>query len=655
MYFRLIIFITLIFLSAGSYAQNDPVLFSVDGEKVGLKEFTNAFLKNNQFSIAENKEATRNFLNNYINYKLKIAEAYKQNLQRGNEIKDLMHVFKEDLIQAYLADKELVNEMVDEVYQRMKTEIKVRHILIKVHRYADPKDTLIAYHKALAIRTSLMSGKNFNELASEVSDAPGAAVDKGEMGYISVFKLPYPIESYIYNTNSEKYSLPIRSKKGYHIVKVDGKRPAVGYFSIRNILVVNPDDTSQVAKNEAKRKIDEAYAKLVSGADFTQVMENYSEDVACDGNSNLLPWFGTGFMPEEIETTCINLQNGEYSRPVKTRFGWHIISKVAHENIPSFGLIREQIENMVIRSGRAGRARRKTINQLKKKHQFKDYQTLSEVWKNVDSTIFDAQWKPDEYFDLPGKLFEFNNRTYFQKDFVNYLKNNQEIVFPISIKNYVYLRYKEFVDKIVLRFEIEQAEKENSEISSQLKDYQESILVNKIMKQEVWSKLNPNTKSLKEYYNKNREKYNTNHQANVTIFKFNEELKKIEKQFKKLKRKNASDQEIVARIKANTDISFDIFEKGIKEEGENSLVDKIIARYKIGELDLDDRMFVFENAKKIIWLNSKVEKTDKSIDEVMELVSNDYKSYFEQNWIKQLKRKYSIVVNEEVFESIFSN
>ncbi|NJO91051.1 MAG: hypothetical protein HC831_20365 [Chloroflexia bacterium] len=254
---------------------------------------------------------------------------------------------------------------------------------------------------------------------------------------------------------------------------------------------------------------------------------------------------------------------------------------------------------------------------------------------------------------MQGKLFEFNNRTYFQKDFVNYLKNNQEVTFPIPVKNYVYLRYKDFVDEVILRFEMEQIEKKDSEVSSRLKEYEETVLINQLTEQEVSSKLSSEKQEIQRYYEKNKEKYNRNYQVSVTIFKFSEELKKIEKQFRKLKKSDVSEQELIAKIKANTDISFDVVEKGIKEEGEDILVDKIIARYKIGEVKSDDKMYVFENAKRIIWLDSQIEKTNKSIEKVEEQVAIDYKASFESNWMNQLKRKYRVDINEEVFESIF--
>ncbi len=654
MYFRLIIFISLVIFNFESIAQTNPVLFSIDGSKVSLNEFTNAFSKNNLQSITENKKITRDFLDKYINYKLKVAEAYKLNLHKSQEFRELVTVFKHNLIQSNIFDKGLVNRMIDEVYQHMKTEIKIRHLLVKVHRYADPKDTLIAYRKALDIRKSIISGKNFNELTTEVSDVPGAAADKGEMGYISALKLPYNIENYIYSTNSSDYSLPLRSSEGYHIVKVIDKRPAPGYFSVKHILII-PKDTTQASKKEAENKIREIYSKLVSGGNFEELAKTYSNDVSCGNIDNVLPWFGTGFMPENFEQECISLQNGKFSKPIETRFGWHIIKKEAQKEIPSLNRVREQVEKEVISSDRGKIALREAINQLKKDYQFTDFQTLSEVWNNVDSTIFDAKWAPDEYFNLPGKLFEFNNRAYFQKDFVNFLKNNQEITFPIPVKNYVYLRYKEFVDDIILAFEMEQIEKKNSEVSYQLKEYEETVLINQVTEQELLSKLSSDKQAIQSYYEKNKEKYNQNYQVGVTIFKFSEELKKIEKQFKKLKKSNASDKELVARIKSNTDITFDIVEKGVKEEGEDDLVNKIIARYKIGEVKSDDKLYVFENAKRIIWLNSPIEKTNKSIDKIEEQVANDYKTSFESNWMNQLKRKYRVEINENVFESIFNN
>jgi len=655
MYFRLIIFITLVTFCTNTFAQQNPTLFSIDGNNIGLNEFKRAFDKTNQLELDDNKEATRNFLNQYINFKLKVAEARKLSLNRDEKFRKLVEAYKKSIVKTYVTDAETINRLASQAYRRMKTEIQLRHILIKVHRYADPKDTLIAYQKALGIRKNLVNGKNFNELATEVSDDSDAINNKGELGYISAFNLPYAIENYIYNSNSDKYSLPLRSYSGYHLVKIIKKRPAPGYFKVAHIMLMHPNDTSKRARDDVKKKIDEIYRKLIIGEDFKLLAQKYSEDISSSKNGDELPWFGTGQMPTEFEEACINISTGSFSRPIKTRFGWHIIKKADQKELAPYQIVKEQVENIVRHSRRGKIAQNKAIKELKKNYQFKDFQSLSLVWKLVDSTIFEAKWVNQNVVDLNEKLFEFNNRAYFQKDFVKSLKDNQEISFPIPVKNYVYLRYREFVNKILLKFEMEQIEKKNNEIAHLLKSYEEIILANNVMETKVWSKLANNEAGMLSYYNKNKEKYNKSYQADVSIFKYSEELKKIEKQFRKLKKSNASDQEIIARIKANTDITFDLVEKAVKEKGEHTIIDKVIEKYEAGELENSDKMFIFENKKRIVWLNSGITKTNKSLDQVRDKVAEDYELYFEKNWIHQLKRKYKVEISEDVFQSIFGN
>jgi len=654
MYFRLIIFIFLATCYVNTFAQNNPTLFTIDGNNVGLVEFKKAFAKKNQQKLSDNKELAKDFLNNYIEFNLKVAEAKKLNLNRDKKFKSQVERYKNSLVQPYINDNATISRLAKQAYQRMKTELKLRHILVKVSRYATPKDTLLAYQKALGIRKELINGRNFNELAIEVSDAPGTAVSKGETGYISAFALPYSIENYIYNTSSDNYSLPIRSGLGFHIVKIDDRRKNPGYFNIAHLLIANPQDTGKFAQQEVKKRIDAIYSKLKSGEEFKLLAQKYSEDISFYKNGEELAWLGTGFMPEEFEKVCIDLKNGSFSKPIQTRFGWHIIKKTAKKELPPYITVKEQVEKLIMLSNRGKIAQRKVIRQLKKDTRFKDYQALSPIWKAVDSTIFEGNLEIDEYADFNEKLFEFNNRTYYQKDFVKFLKNNQEVSFPIPIKNYVYKRYRAFIDGLLLSYKIEHLEKSNSDIAFLLKDYQETVLANNIMEAKVWSTMSKDVSGMKNYYNKNKEKYNNNYQADVTIFKFNEELKKIVKQLKKLKKDDASDEEIIARIKAKIDIRFDIVEKATIEEGKNQLVDKIIKKFKINELGKEE-VLVFENEKRIICLNSTISKTNKNLEQVKNKVSDDYKTYFEKNWINQLKRKYRVKVNEGTFESIFNN
>lgn len=636
------------------YAQGNKVLFSYDGTKVTLADFKNEFNKNHKNDIAENKELTRNFLDNYINLKLKVAEAKKQRLDKKDNYIIKSAAFKNKLIRPHLADAETVEQLAKQAYDRYLTQVKVRQILIKVSPYADPKDTLLAYNKALSIRKELINGKNFNETAIQYSDDPKAAINNGDYGYVGPFVFPLPVENYIYTKSSTNYSLPIRSYLGYHIIKTESKRKSPGYFKVAHILIETPEDTSKLVQKLAEEKINEVYDELKGGANFEELAKKYSDDFKNDQLNKELPWFYTIETPVEFESVCLSLSNGAFSKPFKTRFGWHIIKRTVHKDILPYSEVNDQFFTMVLNSKRGKRAEISAIKNLKKEYDFKDFNRIQPIIKIIDSTIFEAKWKYIDLGDMNEDLCSFNGKTYKQKDLIKYLAKNQEKCFPVPLNRYVFKKYNDFIREELFTHKFDAIAENNSEIAKSINAYNELILSNSISEKELKSNFDEENPAFKAFYSTNKDKYNNTYQVNVSIFGYSEELKKISKQLRKLKKHGASDIEIASRIKAKIDIKFELLENSVKKEGEDPLIDKILNRYKAGVL-YDENYFVFEKENKLIWLNSKVSKTEVPFEEVKDNVIADYKRYSEDRWLQKLKNSYNLKINEDVFETIFEN
>jgi len=645
MHIRFNLLISFLLLTISTIAQSNAVLFTIDGNKYYLNEFKEA-LDNSNLDNKNDKNECRAFLNQFIEFKLQVLEAERARLDKNSNFIDKVKEYKKQLTHPYLYDKQTVEKLAREAYERKKTEIRVRQILVKISPFASPKDTLIAFEKIKNIKKRLVSGENFEKVVAEVSDDYNAAKNKGDLWYIGPFKVPYKVENYIYSNPQAKYSPPIRSEQGYHIVEILDKRPFQGIIKVAHIMVANPADTSKIEQDKAKQKIDELYLKAIGGQDFKQLAIEFSDDKGAATNGGELPAFETGDMEHEFEAACDKLSSvGDISKPVRTKFGWHIIKLLSKEELPSFEALRSDLEQKVIEDSRGKIAKNISLEKLKSKYNFKDYHDLFGIFEIVDSTIFEAKWKKPEIADLEAKLFEFNNRTYYQKDFANYLENNQSVMFPIPIDSYVNNKYDEFISSVLFRFESNEAENSNPLIESKLKEYKENILAYSIAEKEVWSKV-ANEEGLVDFYNKHKSDY-------ITIFKYSADLKKVEKLFMKLKKQQAPDNELVSIIKSRADLGFGLIEKAVFNDGQNEFFDKVIARYKSGEIKNSNKFIAFEKEQRIVWLNSEITHTSKKIEDVKGSVISDYRKYMLDNWIKTLKNKYTIEVNESTFESIF--
>lgn len=654
MHFRSNLLILFLFYQLFLFAQNDNVIFTINGKKIYLSEFEQALNESN-IENKNDKEACLKFLNQFIEFKLKVFEAEKQRLNKKDEYLSQIKAYKKNLILPYLADKQYLERLSFEAYERMKTEFHVRQILIRVSPYAAPKDTLMAYDRALSVKKKLLGGENFESLALSISDDYNTPLNKGDLWYIGPFKLPYRIENYIYGNPKGKFSDPIRSELGYHIVEILDKRPYQGRIKVAHIMIALPLDTVKKEQEKARNKIEEVYQKLLDGQDFKQLAIQYSDDKGAAISGGELPFIETGDMEHEFETACFKLtSDGAFSKPVKTSYGWHIIKRISKQDLPPFDELKVKIEKKVINSERGRPAKEQALKNIKSDYNFKDSHDFFGIYEILDSTVFKGAWKKPEFADLNEKMFEFNNRVYYQKDFANYLESNQAKMYPIPIDNYVKIKYRSFIEEVLVNFEAKQIETNNVYVANQLREFEENILAYKIFEKEVMSKYADSDRMI-DYFNKHKQDYNKKYQANVSIFTYSAELRKVEKQFLKLKKQHVSDKELIARIKSNIDLAFQLIENSVIEEGKEAIIDQLIEKYKSGSLNKDKRFYAFENNKKIVWLNSEIAKTNKTFDEVKESVAIDYRQYLLQQWIKELKSDYEVNINQDTFESIFKN
>ncbi len=657
MYFRISSIIFLLSLPVYLFCQTDETLFTINSKKISKTEFVESFSKNNPINIVENRDSARHYLNQYIEFKLKVFDAENKGFDKKQEFKDEFEKYRKQLAQPYLIDQEMVQNLAKEAYERMKTEVRARHIQVRIAPNASPKDSLIAYQKTLKILKRLSSGEDFETLAKQVSDDPQAVNNGGDLWYIGPFSVPYNLENYLYTANPGKYSNPIRTYLGYHIVQIIDKRSNPGRYKVAHIMISLPNDTAKKSEIAAKQLADSIYQLVIEGQDFAKLAIKYSNDNGTSANGGELPWFESGKMPHEFELASFNLkEDGAISKPVKTRFGWHIIKRIAQKGIPDYKQIEEQLIQRVSSGERGEIAVQKVIDHLKNEYHFTDFSSLSTVINLIDSTIFMAEWKVPEDIDLSGNLFSFDNQTYTQKDFAKYLECNQKKMFPIPIENYISQQYDEFIKQTMLSYEETMLEKKNIPYRLLVNEFHDGILYFDIMQKEVWDKAALDKTGLDDYYSKNENLYNNFYQADVSIFEYGiNDSTKIEKLFRKLKNSNLDDNEIAIKIQSTLDENFKFVKRLNDIEGKEPIIDKCLVLYKTGKLEKDERLIMFNSDKELIWLNNEIQKTEKPIEDINGIVLADYQKYLEKIWVSNLKKKYDVEINEKVFESIFNN
>jgi peptidyl-prolyl cis-trans isomerase SurA len=484
------------------FSQNEKTLVTINNQKTTVADFRRIYEKNLDAIDSEEAKDIEKNLELYINYKLKVEEAYLIKLDTLSSYKKEIASYKNQLSAPYLQDTTFIEALVKEMYFRTQNEVKAKHILIRLAKDATPKDTLVSFNKILDIRNRIINGEGFEKLALEMSEDKSAQDDpksgrkanKGNLGYFDAFKMVASFEDAAYNTKAGAISMPFRSKFGYHIIKVDNFRVSRGALETAHILVF---DTTKVGK----AKIDEAYAKLQNKEIFEKLANEYSDDKGSKTNGGKLKKFGTGSMVKPFELAAFSLENeGDFSKPFRTRFGWHIVKLLKKYPIQSFKEMKKELTVKVKRSSRMQLSETAVINKLKKQYSIIENEEAKKILDRKDIRVIPKD-------SLQNKMLTINDANSTQEAFVTYIKNRRN--------KPVFVLFEMFKNKEILDYYKENLVHTEPEYAAILKEYEDGLLLFELMQQKIWNLSSKDSLGLKTYFSSNKEKYKAKELKNI--------------------------------------------------------------------------------------------------------------------------------------------
>jgi len=625
--------------------KKDPVILKIAGEDISKSEFERVFKKNNNKEASIDKKSVNDYLNLYINYKLKVKEAMETGMDTAHSFVEELAGYRKQLAQPYLVDKEVTENLLKEAYARLKKDIRASHILVKVAPDALPKDTLDAYNKAIKIRTEILKGADFATIAKQKSDDPSAKENGGDLGYFTAMQMVYPFETAVYSTKQGELSMPVRTRFGYHIIKVNEIRDAQGEVKVAHIMVkaatgMKPDDSLAAVK-----KVNEIYAKLKAGENFEDLAKQYSDDQGSAKSGGALPVFGTGRMVPEFEKAAFGLKNiGDYSEPIKTSYGWHIIKLLEKKPLGTYEELQTELKSKVGKDSRAELSKSSMITRIKQKYNYKEFpKAKDEFVKVADSTLAQGKWTADKADKLNGPMFTLANSTFTQRDFASYLADHQGRKGGSSPQTIVNSVYNDWVNDMSIAYEESHLDSLYPDFRNLMQEYRDGILLFELTDKKVWSKAVKDSVGLKEFYEKNMNNYKWNDRLEATIYTCaNAEIaKEVRKQMKKVDDADT----LLSRINKSSQLNLQV-KYGRFSKGDNDLIDSI--PWVVGTTkDIKrNNQVVFVDVKKVM------PSQPKSLEEAKGLVTADYQNYLEKEWIESLRHKYPVTVYQEVVDSV---
>jgi parvulin-like peptidyl-prolyl isomerase len=218
--------------------------------------------------------------------KLYLNEAFKNGLDNDPEFKENFENFQVRILggkyfERMIVDNIINEDMLDDAITRQGVELKASHILIAHAKSPRPvkRTPEEARLRALDVIQRLKKGEDFSTLVAEFSDDPSAKTNKGDLGYFVWGKMVSAFFDASWKLEIGQISEPVESQYGYHIIRLDDRRPIKDYvenrseenlYRTKQTLMRNYGDSARVLWKKQ-------YDKLLAETDYRLFEDKISE------------------------------------------------------------------------------------------------------------------------------------------------------------------------------------------------------------------------------------------------------------------------------------------------------------------------------------------------------------------------------------------
>ena len=622
-------------------------LFTYGNSSVDKGEFIRAYNKNKP-PVTDKEKALREYLDLYVKFKLKVNAALELRLDTLPQLQYDAQSFRSQIEESYLNNEKEVNNLLAEAFNRSQKDLHVLHFFIAGDITLNPGDSVKAYKAISSLYSSLAAGKTDYE---KLTEAEPVKAKQSDIGFITVFSLPYEYENLIYNLGVGQVSKPYRSKKGWHVFKVVEERKAVGKWKIAQILLATPPEQQADDKKLLEKKVDSIYGLLQKGADFAILARQFSDDKITYGTGGELQEFGSGKFEPSFEKEVFKLsRDGEISAPFLTQYGYHIVKRLSQTPVSTDkndNSLLFELKQKVQQDSRINNAKELFAKEVLKQINFKKTGSVSDadLFRYADSVTANPSSETGDLaiYPISNKIiYSFAKTKITGKDWLGFIRNykgNPEIYQGESNA----ALSEKFISGASIDYYKKHLEDYNADFRYQMEEFKDGNVLFEIMERNIWGKATNDTAGLLKHYTENKNKYLWASSANIILF-------------------NCSNKTI-ADASRNALVTGKDWKK-IAEEANNTL-QADSGRFELSQIPVSinpksPNGFITEvivNPADGTASFAKVVKQydaglQRNFDEAKGLVINDYQNILEERWIADLKKKYPVKVNEEVFRSL---
>lgn len=573
----LLSFIFLLTIVACS-SKKKQVVAEVGDEKIYLDDFEKQYMKTvNNLDTAKNSDMKKRqeFLALLVKFKLKVKDARERGLLKSEDIQNDLKQYKENFLTSFLIDKEIVEPMIKDLYEKKEYEVRASHILINLpQQNFTPDDSIKAYQKAADALAKLKNGVPFSEVAVEFSDDQSAKQNGGDLYYFTAGMTVPEFEDAIYKLKVGDYTKePVRTQFGLHIVKLADKRKRSDGIRASHILIQDQKDSlgKVVDSIGTYNKAKEVLARIKNGEDFSKVATEVSQDPGSAPKGGDLGFFDRRRMVQPFDSVAFMLKAGEISDLVRTPFGWHIIKVTEIKPYQPFDKQKETLKGDFKKGPQFKTEYTKFLDKSKKEFKFEiKPEGMTYLESKFDSTRPVSSFNLDSMFTPEDKskiLATYKDGDIKVSDLIEYMGKNRDNMTNLANAATIKKLIEGAADAPILyKVAIKENIEKDPEYIAQMTEYEDGLLSFKVDQEELWRKIKITQEDMQKYYDSNKDKYSFTDSGKVKMKPFDDVKSEIsntlqQDKFKEMEKVYVDNLMVKYPVKVNETILLEAFKE----------------------------------------------------------------------------------------------
>lgn len=262
----------------------NTVLATIDGKPISRDEFMYAYQKNKALS-GQKSLTPQEYLNLYINYQLKVADALAKGLDTTKTFRREFQLYRDQQLSKKLVNPSFIDSTARAIYQKEaqqlngKDLIEVSHILLNVPSTATAAQRDKVAQRADSLYQAVLAGADFAELARRYSEDKGTAQNGGQLPTLYPGMTVLPFEEAAYSLQPNQMSRPVLSPFGYHLILMRNRHPLPAFEQVYPSLLqyLRENNVEEAAAQQAL-----AGLQTQTGQSRTSIMDSLARNLTAN-------------------------------------------------------------------------------------------------------------------------------------------------------------------------------------------------------------------------------------------------------------------------------------------------------------------------------------------------------------------------------------